>query len=192
MDKQHNKAYLFKLFLEAPVLLVSAKILLNRTARLRRRSCRLARRPDCGEERRSRWRWKASRVGRGGRLARKARGSLMRRSWSLISGSFSFNRSRVSYEIKKDNDKKFGFSKTFFWMFWIETFQALFYELYLAFSWREFSIFTWLLPLKQHQQQQQQQHWWKMMLRRAESIFIDDFQAYANCHLTHSDVRRTK
>ena len=44
----------------------------------------------------------------------------------------------------------------------------------------------------QQQQQQQQQHWWKMMLRRAESIFIDDFQAYANCHLTHSDVRRTK
>jgi hypothetical protein len=37
-------------------------------------------------------------VGRGGRLARNALGSLIIRSWSLMSGSFSFSKSRVSCE----------------------------------------------------------------------------------------------
>ena len=52
-------------------------------------------RKDWGEERRSLWRWKASRVGSGGRLARKALGSLIIRSGSFRS-SFSFSKSRVS------------------------------------------------------------------------------------------------
>ena len=57
-----------------------------------------AERNDWGDESMSLWRWKASRVGRGGKLARKALGSLISNSWSLMSGSFSFSRSLVSWE----------------------------------------------------------------------------------------------
>ena len=54
-------------------------------------------RNDCGEDRRSLCRWNASRVGSGGRLARKALWSLISRSGSFMS-SLSFRRSRVSYK----------------------------------------------------------------------------------------------